>query len=180
MILRKPLTLGACLLAFAMMSAETAKAQETTLDYGKLTAYLTGKYGDKCAEKSANGKKSFSCRLTGSEYRLVPFVEVSVSDDNEHVGYSLSVRVGDPSYIENFDPAYQATLGAITDSGNDMKSVAPNIYAAMRLCFEKSELGKNDRANCRYLPETGPNTRMAFFGDASDYFQLTLQTSRKK
>ncbi|MGX9147221.1 hypothetical protein [Mesorhizobium sp. 128a] len=178
--MRTPLKLGACLLALATISVGSATAQETTLDYAKLTSYLSGKYGDKCKDKSTNGKKAFSCRLAGNEYRLVPFVEVNAYDDNASVAYSLSVRVGDPSYIENFDKAYQDTLGAISDSGNDMKSVAPNIYAAMRLCFEKSELGKNDRANCRYLPETGTNTRMAFFGDASDYFQLTLQTSKKK
>ncbi|RWD32043.1 MAG: hypothetical protein EOS22_03310 [Mesorhizobium sp.] len=168
------LKLGACLLGLSVASAGAAYAQETNLDYGKLTGYLATKYNGQCKDVSSATRKAFRCILAGNAYH-VPYVEVGTSSDDKSVSYSLTVRVGDRSDIATFDRFYQDTIAAIDVAGTPMKTVAPTIYDALKLCYANSELGKNDRVNCRYLPPG-----MGFWVSADNYYEFILSAYKTK
>ncbi|BAV52976.1 3',5'-cyclic adenosine monophosphate phosphodiesterase CpdA (plasmid) [Mesorhizobium loti] len=168
------LKLGAWLLGLSVASAGTAYAQETNLDYGKLTGYLAAKYNGQCTDVSSSTRKAFRCILAGNAYR-VPYVEVGASADDKSVSYSLTVRVGDRSDIASFDHFYQETIAAIDVAGTPMKTVAPTISDALNLCFANSELGKNDRVNCRYLPPG-----MGFWLSADNYYEFIVSAYTTK
>jgi hypothetical protein len=166
------------LAALATLALGSGAQAESKLDYNKLSGYLKETFGSLCKDETTDTGSTTSCQLEGANARSVPWSKVSVTKDKAGLYYTLEERVEHRTALGALSTAndyYLKTLGRIDEWGRPMTGVIPNIEAAVDFCFSKSELGKQDRVNCRTFEKITDKLGISFWGDGgSQYYGYKL------